>query len=349
MKEKYETIIVGAGPAGLAAALTLNKLGRTDVLVLERYSFPRYKCCAGYMTHKTKKEYELFGLDTDDIHYSLIKDFNIFYRLKNRQTIVNKFLYTNRKIDRVELDNAFFDTAKESGVQVSENTNIISHCPEEKYIIVSGRQKISYDNIVFADGTEGYGSRYQRLSAKNIAMQLVFPCLKEEEIQIHFGITEKGYGWFSSFGGTANLGLTDIYDPAKDYGRIFREFMDKLNIQADMKELKGAFTPIGTAVPIMEGNMYFAGDAVGACDPLTLSGLRYALASGRMCAKAIAEEDDSIYLKYVRRLKIRFVIMKTMMKIFYLKPVQFCVFNIGCRFFGGIIAAVFNNFFVNKK
>ena len=33
------------------------------------------------------------------------------YRLKKRQTIANQFLYTNRMIDRVELDNAFAELA----------------------------------------------------------------------------------------------------------------------------------------------------------------------------------------------------------------------------------------------
>ena len=91
----YEVIIVGAGPSGLAAALTLLEEGISDLIVIERFEFPRYKCCAGYITGKTKAVYETFGLNIEEAHYSLIRDFNIFYRLKKRQTILNKFLYTN--------------------------------------------------------------------------------------------------------------------------------------------------------------------------------------------------------------------------------------------------------------
>ena len=111
----YEVIIVGAGPSGLAAALTLLEEGISDVIVIERFKFPRYKCCAGYITGKTKAVYETFGLNIEEAHYSLIKEFNIFYRLKKRQTILNKFLYTNRMIDRVELDNTFAELAKSKG------------------------------------------------------------------------------------------------------------------------------------------------------------------------------------------------------------------------------------------
>ena len=127
-KTEFEVIIVGAGPSGLATALTLLEEGISDIIVMERFTFPRYKCCAGYITGKTKAVYETFGLNIEEAHYSLIKEFNIFYRLKKRQTIVNQFLYTNRMIDRVELDNAFAELAKSKGIRIKENTTISDFC-----------------------------------------------------------------------------------------------------------------------------------------------------------------------------------------------------------------------------
>lgn len=91
MNKKYDVIIIGAGPAGISAALNLQKLGKKNVLVIERYAFPRYKCCAGYITGKTKKEYARLGLDTDKVNYSLIRDFGIFYRSRKRQDIQINF------------------------------------------------------------------------------------------------------------------------------------------------------------------------------------------------------------------------------------------------------------------
>ena len=79
-EKNYEVIIVGAGPSGLAAALTLLEEGISDLIVIERFEFPRYKCCAGYITGKTKAVYETFGLNIEEAHYSLIRDFNIFFR-----------------------------------------------------------------------------------------------------------------------------------------------------------------------------------------------------------------------------------------------------------------------------
>lgn len=349
MNKKYDVIIIGAGPAGISAALNLQKLGENNILVIERYDFPRYKCCAGYITGKTKKEYAGLGLDADKVNYSLIRDFGIFYRAEKRQDIQNKFLYTNRYIDRVELDDAFFRLAKEKGIEIKENTTIKNHDTDSCLIVTSDDESLTYDKLIFADGASGYGSRYKTGGLKNIAMQMVFDSDRQEEIQIHFGITRKGYGWVSSFGGKTNVGLTDVYDPDINYTAEFRRFLEILGMEVDIGQLKGAFTPIGVSEPILDGKIYYVGDAVGACDPLTLSGLRYALRSGEECARAIAMGRDEIYTGYIKKLKKRFTFMRVMQKLFYTRVSMYCVFNIGCRFFGRLIAAVFNNFFVNKK
>ena len=348
-KDKYKVIIVGAGPSGLSSALNLLKLGVDDILVIEKCAFPRYKCCAGYVTEKTGKEYEKLGLDITRCNYSLIKDFKIVFKHKRRLAINNKFLYTNSKIDRVELDYAFYRLAKSEGVQISENTRIASHDAQAKRIELADGKNLSYDYLIFADGTSGFGSRYQKRKKKNIAMQLTFPCDNEEEISIHFGITKHGYGWLSTYGGVANAGLTDVYNPALNYKHIFHDYLIGLGICADETQLKGAVTPIGVGKAMLFGNVYFVGDAVGACDPMTLSGLRYGLKSGEVCARAIADNKPKIYKKYIRRLSSRFALMRLMQKVFYLKPVAFAVFNVFCRFFGKSVSYIFNKFFVNKK
>lgn len=52
MGMKPDTVIVGAGPAGCAAAYDLARAGR-QVLLLEKRRFPRHKACACGLTRKT--------------------------------------------------------------------------------------------------------------------------------------------------------------------------------------------------------------------------------------------------------------------------------------------------------
>lgn len=349
MQKHYEVIIVGAGPSGLATALNLLNNGIKNILVLERLTFPRFKCCAGYITNKTKKAYESLGLDINDCHYSLIKDFELFYKYQRKQKIVNKFLFTNKNIDRIELDNAFYKIAKKKGIEIRENTNIIRHSINKNSLKTNKNDLFTYDYLVFADGTLSYGNKYQKNYNKNIAMQLIEKTNRKDSIEIHFGVTKHGYGWVSTYKGITNIGLTDVYNPKLNYQNIFKNYLKKLGIKSNIKNIKGAYTPIGIKKPIINKNIYYVGDAVGACDPLTLSGLRYALLTGKMCAAAISHKNNQIYKKCILKLKIKFLFMTILLKIFYLKITLSLIFNVGCRLFNKLIAFVFNHFFINKK
>ncbi len=54
MQQSLDALIVGAGPAGCAAAYDLARAGRR-VLLLDKRSFPRHKACACGLTRKTLK------------------------------------------------------------------------------------------------------------------------------------------------------------------------------------------------------------------------------------------------------------------------------------------------------
>lgn len=61
------------------------------------------------------------------------------------------------------------------------------------------------------------------------------------------------------------------------------------------------------------------------------------------------EKNKNIYRNCIRLLKYKFLFMKILQKIFYVKYILFLVFNVGCKYFGHLISLIFNNFFVNKK
>lgn len=347
LKNSYDTIIIGAGPAGLSCAMQLKRLGKSDLLVAERCEFPRDKCCAGYITNKTKKAYEEFGLDVDGCGYTLIDDFRLIYKNREKQKIRNRFLYTGPRINRVELDDAFFRLAVSAGVTVAEKTAVISHDADAHTVTFSGGVTVKYRHIVFADGTLGFGSRYQDRRRRNIAMQLIFPTDKENGIKIIFGASPKGYGWQSTYNGRCNVGLTDYYDKNRDYRALFEEYLSSLGVDADVSGLYAAFTPASVGKPVI-GDVYFVGDALGACDPLTLSGLRYGIGSGKAAAQSISASDPKILRRYAAALRFKFAISSALMRVFYLRPVQFLVFNVGCTVLRPFVTFGFNRFLCRK-
>lgn len=349
MKEKYKAVIIGAGPSGLATAINLKNIGTDDILVIDKAEFPRYKCCAGYITAKTAKEYLKLGLDIKDCNYMLIKDFCIYYRLKKYQTIVNKFLYTNRYIDRTELDFGFFKTAERQGIKIAQSSFIKELDRGNKLLLLNTGVTVAYDFLIFADGASSSGGKYNPLKKRNIALQAIFKADVPDGIDIHFGVTKRGYAWVSRHSGLVNIGITDIYNPKLNYNQVLKSFIAKLGLECDDSNITGSFTPIGLAKPFIDGGIYYVGDAAGACDPFTLSGLRYGLKSGQSCAKAISYSDSGIYKKFTFSLKLRFFVMRLMQTVFYNPFVQFLFFNVGCRILKPLISFAFNNFFVGEK
>ena len=348
IKNHYHTVIIGAGPSGIACALTLAEHGINDVLVAEKFAFPRDKCCAGYITKRTQKEYKRFGLDLADCGYSLIRDFGLYFKGKPRQKIDNHFLLTSREINRVALDDAFFRLAKARGVSVAENMPITGHDPEKKIVVLGKTQRVGYDNLVFADGTLGFGSAYQKTKRKNLAMQLIFPSDRADSIEIHFGVTRRGYCWVSTFCGVTNVGITDDYREKMNYKEVFERFLNELGLKPDLSGLYAAFTPIGVRKPVIGKDIYYVGDAMGACDPFTLSGVRNGLASGEKAALSIAASNPRILKRYAFRLRIKFFFMRVLMKTFYVPWIRWLVFNVGSRFLSGAVTFFFNRF-LNKK
>ncbi len=77
-KNYYDIIIVGAGPSGATLAYELAKQG-IDIIVLEKEKFPRYKCCAGGITHKVLK---LLDFDISAVIEETIFDIRFLYKFE---------------------------------------------------------------------------------------------------------------------------------------------------------------------------------------------------------------------------------------------------------------------------
>src|SRR3954452_18575813 len=66
--EHYDVVVVGAGPAGCAAAAAVAQAGpQLAVLVVDRADFPRDKPCGDGITHEVETELAALGFDVPQI------------------------------------------------------------------------------------------------------------------------------------------------------------------------------------------------------------------------------------------------------------------------------------------
>jgi flavin-dependent dehydrogenase len=158
-----KVIIVGAGPAGAAAAFYIAKTGHS-VLLLERQSFPREKVCGDFVGPAAIKELQRMGV-TEKSEFkktNLINKAAVF--LDGKELISHPmpqtpdFAENGRVIPRKKLDNWVLKAAKDAGANVLENVLVTGYQVEKDAVKVSvkdakGRRVFTCSLLIGADGT----------------------------------------------------------------------------------------------------------------------------------------------------------------------------------------------------
>jgi geranylgeranyl reductase family protein len=156
----YDAIVVGAGPAGTAAAITLRRAGRT-VLVADKARFPRDKCCGDGLTTLALRELELLGLDPPAVPNWYDVDAAWLRSPSGREVRVGlpdggRYAAVAPRLD---LDNQLVDLARAAGADVRDghaftglsrhwNPDVRAHLAVE----VEGVGRVTAGHLIAADG-----------------------------------------------------------------------------------------------------------------------------------------------------------------------------------------------------
>ncbi|WP_144963553.1 NAD(P)/FAD-dependent oxidoreductase [Gillisia sp. Hel_I_86] len=286
--EKYDVIIVGAGPAGLNCA---KQLGGTQlrVLVAERNDVVGPKVCAGGLTGKSIESLNLpdglieFHFNKIHLHH---KD-KLFY-LKDD----GDFTYT---IDRKELGQWQLKQ-----LEKFPNIEVRTACAVSKitkeYIVLNGH-KIGYKHLVGADGASSLVRRYLKLPSgkAEIAMQYIIPETKYKDLEVYFDsqLFSAWYAWIFPHNNYVSVGC--MGNPkvisAKQLTNNFSAWLKTHNI--DISHGKYEAFPINGDFKAYQfpGNIYLAGDAGGFASRLTGEGIYQALVSGTEIGKMILDKN----------------------------------------------------------
>ncbi|NBE95662.1 NAD(P)/FAD-dependent oxidoreductase [Nonomuraea sp. KC401] len=313
MDPMWDVVIVGAGPAGSAAALRAAQLRpRARVLLLDRADFPRDKPCGDGIAAHGRDELALLGVP------ALIDD----YRPTPRLTVVSpggvrvsaEAARPNHVVPRRVFDARLVAAARDRGVEVRRH-RVRDLVPDGSGVVIDGRLRAR--TVVAADGA---GSVVRRLiglapAAEEhtaIAVRGYADVPEDDDVQL-IAMQKAGwpaYAWSFPIGdGTANIGFGMLLPRLRAAGAPGRQVLHgrlaELLPGLHPRELRAHHLPLSTGRPAPgAGRVLLAGDAAGLINPLTGEGIYYALLSGRLAAEAAVESPDdplALYRSKVRR------------------------------------------------
>lgn len=298
----YDIVIVGGGPAGSSAGLTLSKLS-SSVCIIDKASFPRSKLCAGIITQKTAQVLKTILPDYEFSNYFSTNKISLF----SQHNIKCEFSVTYPLIlvEREQFDYELLLACKKNGVHVYEQTSFSEFAPDRNKLILSTGEELSYNVLIAADGIFSKIRKKLRVAdiqkgfclqnTINISTQLNAMLTSLDKICFDFANISFGYNWLLSnkkdvIIGTGVLADTPIYKQAlAEHAKLCAQF----GISSSTN-LKGAFLPIGDIANQAwhpYGNIVLIGDAAGYANPITGEGIYYAILSGYYAGKAYLKDN----------------------------------------------------------
>jgi len=314
-----DVLVVGAGPAGMAAAITLAAAGR-DVMVVDKATFPRDKCCGDGLTTLGLRELETLGFDPTTVADWQVVDGAVLRAPSGRQVTVplpsGAGTYA-AVAPRLQLDAALVARGAAVGVDVVQGRGFdgtLEQRADHVRVGITDGGTVRATTVIAADGMwspvrkaagltepgylgEWHAFRQYVSGVTGPAADHLFVWFDEDFLP--------GYAWsFPLPGGRANVGFGVLRDGTRhgeDMKLQWAGLLDRAHVRDALgpaAELEGRHTawPIPARIdraPLASGRVLLVGDAAMATDVLTGEGIGQALLTGRVAAESIVAGGDA--------------------------------------------------------
>jgi geranylgeranyl reductase family protein len=287
--ERADVIVVGAGPAGCAAAAQALLLGMS-VTIIDKFTFPRDKLCGGLVTGRSMKILQdLFEVLPDSDLF--LKTNHIRLWAGERQLADKPAAPSMYMTMRKRFDHALLEHCQRLGASIICGTvNEIG----PTYVKLRDDRKIAFDVLIGADGANSMVARLgldKQVPKSKMAFGLEIEAPRPEgdntAIELDLDAISWGYGWSFPKHNSRTIGVGGLHSKNPDAKKLMKVYRDKMAPQSHAIAEKGAFLPFGHFLKTPgKDRIIVAGDAAGLVDPITGEGIALALESGALAGKA---------------------------------------------------------------
>jgi flavin-dependent dehydrogenase len=289
-----DALIIGGGPAGLAAAIALRQKG-LDVVVADALRPPIDKACGEGLMPDAREDLAALGIALD--HGAPFE--GIAFLAGRHHAAAHFERGSGIGIRRLQLHELLVERCRELGVRLAWGTRV--HIAPHEPLRVDGRS-CTYRYAIGADGQSsrmrpamglGQGKIFSRRFGARCHYR-VKPWSRL--VEVHWG--DLGQAYITPVGEEEVCVATVARSPAVRMAAVLGSLpalRSRLEGATVLSTLRGALTTTRKLRRVTSGNMALTGDASGSADAITGEGIGLSFRHALLLAEAIAVDNLDIY------------------------------------------------------